>query len=340
MKEINKEIRVFEAFAGYGGASFGLRKAGIPHRIVGYSEIKPFACKLYELNHKNIINYGDITKINPKEIPDFDLFTGGFPCQAFSTAGKGLGELETRGTLFYEIIRICEHKQPENILLENVKGLLTRRHSKTFSKILSELERIGYNVKYALMNSKDYGVPQNRERVWIFATKKEFPESWHLAPRKESLRKFFKDFLDKEVDQKYYKNQKQVQRLIDITGVDLSPKESSCLDIYNKKLRTDGISITLTEPHHNTLRVVHPKVGGQYMLRKLTEQESFRLMGFKDGEIILGDLTYSQLCECAGNGWDVNLVSKIFKHIFQMLQTETCGINRIPQKVFKKDLFF
>ena len=102
-----EKIRVFEGFAGYGGAAFALKRANIPHTIVGYSEILPDAIELYELNHKNIKNFGDITKIDPKEIPDFDLFTGGFPCQAFSTAGKGLGELDTRGTLFYDVIRIC-----------------------------------------------------------------------------------------------------------------------------------------------------------------------------------------------------------------------------------------
>ncbi|MBF0619788.1 MAG: DNA (cytosine-5-)-methyltransferase [Candidatus Omnitrophica bacterium] len=145
------EIKVFEAFAGYGGASFGLRKAEIRYKVVGYSEIHPNSCELYDLNHKdysderkvkNIKNYGDITKIDPKDLPDFDFFTGGFPCQAFSSAGKGLGEAETRGTLFYEIIRICEAKQPPLILLENVKGLLSARHQRTFAKIIGELERI------------------------------------------------------------------------------------------------------------------------------------------------------------------------------------------------------
>lgn len=117
-------IRVFEGFAGYGGASFGLKKAKIPHRVIGYSDIEQEAIELYEYNFPNIQNYGDITKIDEKTLPDFDLFTGGFPCQPFSTVGKMLGELDTRGTLFYDIIRICEYKQPRFILLENVKGLL------------------------------------------------------------------------------------------------------------------------------------------------------------------------------------------------------------------------
>ena len=132
-------IRVFEGFAGYGGASFGLKKANIPHKVIGYSDIEQEAIELYEYNFPNIRNYGDITQIDEKKLPDFDLFTGGFPCQPFSTVGKMLGELDTRGTLFNDIIRICEYKQPRFILLENVKGLLGKKHRPTLDKIISEL---------------------------------------------------------------------------------------------------------------------------------------------------------------------------------------------------------
>ena len=146
------KIKVFDAFAGYGGATFGMKRAKIPHEVVGYSEINPYAIKMFELNHKGIKNYGDITKITPKDLPDFDFFTGGFPCQTFSTVGKGHGELDTRGTLFYDIIRICEEKQPTFILLENVKGLTMKKHNQTFLKIINELKRIGYNVISELLN--------------------------------------------------------------------------------------------------------------------------------------------------------------------------------------------
>jgi DNA (cytosine-5)-methyltransferase 1 len=314
--ENKKKLKVFDAFAGYGGATFAMRRANIPHEVVGYSEIKPEAIKLFELNHKGIKNYGDITKINPKDLPDFDLFTGGFPCQTFSTVGKGHGELDTRGTLFSDIIRICEVKQPTFILLENVKGLTTKKHKSTFDKIINELKRIGYNVVTELLNTKDYGLPQNRERIWIFATKKEIPKDWTFAPEKEELKIFFKDLLDKEVDKWYYKSQEQAERLIEITGVSLDVKEPSCFDIYNKKVRTDGISITLTEPYHNTLRIVEPKKEGKYRVRKMTDKEHFRFMGFKDGEIDWGNLSYIQSGGCAGNGWDINLAGKILKKIF------------------------
>ena len=117
-------IRVFEGFAGYGGATFGLRRSGIRHRVVGYSEVDEDAIELYHYNFPNVRNLGDITQINPnsRRCPDFDLFTGGFPCQPFSTVGKRQGQDDERGrgTLFGEIIRICEVKQPQYILLENL----------------------------------------------------------------------------------------------------------------------------------------------------------------------------------------------------------------------------
>lgn len=119
-------LKVFEGFCGYGGCSFGLERSKISYEIVGYSEIDDNAIKLYTNNFKNVKNYGDIKKINEKILPDFDLFSGGFPCQPFSTGGKGLGITDQRGQLIYDIIRIIEYKKPKYVLLENVKGLLSK----------------------------------------------------------------------------------------------------------------------------------------------------------------------------------------------------------------------
>lgn len=309
------KIRLFDAFTGYGGASWSLKKAGIPFGIVGHSEIDKFANKLFELNFKSVKNYGDIKKINPKELPDFDFFTGGFPCQSFSSIGKGMGELDPRGTLFYDIIRICEVKKPSFILLENVKGLTANSHKPTFDKILSELDRIGYNVQYNVLNSRDYGIPQNRERVWIFASKKKLPEGWRFEPKKEKLKLFFKDLLEKEVDDYYYLSQEQIKRLTEKTGVKFEVKEPLCFDRYNKFIRKNRTCMTITEPHHNIMRVVEPKKNNKPRVRKMTPTEHFRFMGFLDDEMDLDGFTYNQLCKCAGNGWDVNLVSKIMKRI-------------------------
>jgi len=174
-------IKVFEMFAGYGGASFALKKAGIDHEVVGFSEIDKYAIQCYNQNHYNLIidenydchdrlfipNFGDCTKINPYELPDFDLLTGGFSCQPYSIAGKGKGLEDLRGEVIYDVLRIVAAKRPKYILLENVKGLLTKKHRDVLVMILIELSKLGYKVDIKLLNSKDYGIPQNRERVFI-----------------------------------------------------------------------------------------------------------------------------------------------------------------------------
>jgi len=133
---------------------------------VGYSEIDKYAIQIYE-KHFNHKNYGDIKKINPKELPDFDLVVGGFPCQSFSIAGKRGGFADTRGTLFFDIARIIREKQPRLLLLENVKGLLSHDKGRTFYTIISTLDELGYDCQWQVLNSKNFGVPQNRERVFI-----------------------------------------------------------------------------------------------------------------------------------------------------------------------------
>lgn len=311
-----KKIKVFEAFAGYGGASFGLKKAKIPHEVIGFSEIDKFAIELYNKNFPNIKCYGDITQINPKKLPDFDLFTGGFPCQPFSQVGLGKGEEDTRGTLFHNILEICRIKRPKHVLLENVKGLITKRHKKTLNTIIKKLEELDYQVTFKLLNSKDYGIPQNRERVWIYAFHGKLDSDFNLEPKKEELTVFFKDLLCDNPPSKLFKSQAQIKRLKELYNLDFIVKEPSCADLYNKKIRTDGISITILEPHHNKMRVVYPPINGNLQVRNYSILEHYRLMGFKDGEIDFANQSYQQLCKRAANGWDINLVSKLFKIIF------------------------
>lgn len=326
MAKKNKAIRVFEGFAGYGGASFGLKKAGIPHEIIGYSEIDKDAIELYEYNFPDVQNFGDITSIDENKLPDFDLFTGGFPCQPFSTVGKMLGELDTRGTLFNDIIRICEKKKPQYVLLENVKGLKGGKHKNTLEKIISELERIGYErPQVVVLNSKDYGIPQNRERLWIFGYYGGMPESFSLEPPKVELKYRLKDFLDKNPDEELYRTQAQIDRIHEIRHSEpFDVTEPLCFDYYNKKIRTDGICMTVTPPEHNVIRIVEPIEEGKERLRKLSVDEHFRLMGFQLDDKVREikfppTLNYTKLGRKAGNGWDINLVSILFKHIFSNL---------------------
>ena len=312
-----KKIRVFEAFTGYGGASFGLQNSGIPYEVIGFSEIDKYANQLLKLNFPNIPNYGDITKIDPTKLPDFDLFTGGFPCQPFSSIGLQDGELDKygRGTLFYDIIRILKVKKPSYILLENVKGLTASKFKPTFDKIISALQSIGYDIRYTILNSKDYGIPQNRERLWIFGYLGELPEDFTLAPPSVPLTKHFKDLLEANPPASYYKTPAQMKLIHKrMRGKNLSVLEPSCLDLYNQIIHNDGLCMTILEPHSN-MYVLEPN----QKVRKLTIKEMYRFMGFKDGQIKFGNLSYTQLETRAGNGWDVNLVGLLLKHIFTQI---------------------
>ena len=143
---------------------------------IGYYEVNKYAIQIYQKHFPNHKNYGDITKINAKELPDFDLFVGGFPCQAFSIAGKRGGFDDTRGTLFFDCARILKEKQPRNFILENVKGLLSHDNGRTFKTIINTLIELGYCVEWQVLNAKNFGVPQNRERVFIVGHLGGIPE--------------------------------------------------------------------------------------------------------------------------------------------------------------------
>jgi DNA (cytosine-5)-methyltransferase 1 len=314
-----RPLRVFEAFAGYGGAHFALKKAKINFDVVGFSEIDLNACKIYEHNFPGVKSYGDITMLKNEDLPQFDLFTGGFPCQPFSSAGRGLGEVDTRGTLFHEILRICRHVKPKYILLENVRGFLFKKHRPTLLKIIEELEKSGYDVRYSLLNTRNYGIPQNRERVWIFATTTTIPSHFDITPGGRMDSPPLKEYLDRKVPDKYYLSQKQIQHLERKHRLKCVTPEPLCLDIYNKKIRYDKVSITITEPHHNSLRIIEPPIGDNKIVRKITPIEAFRLMGFNDGGIKFADLADSHLYKLAANGWDINIASRIIKHFLAII---------------------
>lgn len=157
-------VKYFSTFSGIGGFELGIGARG---ECVGFSEVDRYATTIYQRHFLNHHNYGDITKINAGDLPDFELFVGGFPCQAFSIAGKRGGFSDTRGTLFFEIARIIREKQPRYLLLENVKGLLSHDNGSTFFTIIATLDELGYDLQWQVLNSKNHGVPQNRERVFI-----------------------------------------------------------------------------------------------------------------------------------------------------------------------------
>ena len=350
---MKNKLRVFEGFAGYGGGSFALRKIkeknpNFDYEVVAYSEIDKYASELFDLNHKDengnpIKNYTDITLADPNDpdFPDFDLFMGGFPCQPFSTAGmqKGVDDPYGRGTLFHHIMRICAVKKPKYILLENVKGLLSKKFDETRNEMMALLREMGYvadkndpnesPLAMAVLNSKDYGVPQNRERVWMFARLGGLPKEFSMKPELQKNELRLGDFLDPidRVPKNMYLSNKQVEHLKEKHHIEsFIVDRPLCFDVYNKKIKWDGFSITLTMPEHNSVRVIESHKDKE-VVRKMSVTEQFRLMGLeglpnngKEVDIEFGNQSYTQLSKRAGNGWDVNLVTILLDHIFKQLK--------------------
>ena len=342
-------MKILELFSGYGTATFALKRLGIPHEIIGYSDIDKYANQCFQQNHGGK-ELGDVKLVNPNDLEDFDLLTGGFPCQSFSVAGKGLGELDPRGTLFYEIIRIAEVKKPKYMLLENVKGLTNKTHKATFDKIIEELTRIGYYVHWKVLNSKDFGIPQSRARVWFVCFRNDLRGVFEW-PKPVELKIFIKDILEENVDPKYYLSEKIIelikrhnlkeddlngftQTAIDsnyFKGIGNRGNKSRCF-VRVKRIQYDvsGKGYNSQQDRIYNINGVMPSIpcsrtfdkiniysSEKDFFRKLTPKECFRLQGFLNDEINLDGLSDTQRYKLAGNGQDVNMVSLIFKEMFK-----------------------
>ncbi|MDM8324263.1 DNA cytosine methyltransferase [Bacteroides gallinaceum] len=300
-----------DLFAGIGGIRLGFESAG--GHCVFSSEFDKDACKTYQANFGEYPS-GDITKIEAKDIPDFDILLGGFPCQAFSIIGKKEGfENETCGTLFFEIERILREKRPKAFMLENVKNLTAHDKGKTFKIIRKHLEALGYNVYAKVLNALDYGVPQKRERIIIVGFLDDvmftFPD-----PIPVSQRKKLADILEEKVDDKYYvKERIKESRLMRL-------KDPNYPKPYISHENMAG-SIT-PHPYSSCLRA---GASANYILindeRRPTEREMLRLQGFPENFKIV--VSYGQMKHQTGNSVAVPVISAVAKQmIFSLKQHE------------------
>lgn len=211
-------IRLLSLFSGIGAFEKALERQKIEYELIGFSEIDKFAIRSYCVIH-NVSedkNLGDITKIDTEKLPEFDLMTWGFPCQDISIAGKlaGLKEGETRSGLYYEGYRILKAKLPKYSIIENVKNLTSKRFISQFEAILKDIEKLGYNNYWKVLNAKDFGIPQNRERVFIISIRKDIDNKEFIFPSIIPLKLRLKDMLEEKVDEKFYLTEKGIGRLI------------------------------------------------------------------------------------------------------------------------------
>lgn len=244
----NKKLKVFEAFAGVGSQRMALRNLGISHEVVAIAEIDKYAIKSYEAIHgKETVNLGDISQIETEDIPDHDLFTYSFPCQDISVAGKQCGldmGSGTRSGLLWECQKVISVKKPKYLLLENVKNLVGKRHRENFDKWLEWLDSEGYSNYWKVLNAKDFGIPQNRERVFVVSILGEH-EPFEF-PDKQELQLRLKDMLEDTVDEKFYLNTEKAMQLINIITTENEVVDTVTCDATIKNPKIKDVSNCIT----------------------------------------------------------------------------------------------
>ena len=301
-------FKFIDLFAGIGGIRLGFESVG--GHCVFSSEWDAAACKTYEANFGEM-PAGDITKIEAKNIPDFDILLGGFPCQTFSIIGKKAGFAdETRGTLFFEIERILKEKRPSAFMLENVRNLKAHDKGRTLSIIIEHLEALGYKVYWKVLNSLDFGVPQKRERIFIVGFLDNvdfvFPDP---VPVEERLT--LSDVLEEDVDKKYYVREEIKQSRLERLKDKNYPKPY----ISHENI---GKSIT-PHPYSSALRA---GASANYILindeRRPTERELLRLQGFPENYKVV--VSYTQLRQQAGNSVSVPVIKAVAEKMIEALK--------------------
>lgn len=311
-------IKIVSLFSGIGGFEEGLKMAGIDYDVVFASEVDAAAQKSYSANFDSANLYGDITKVDEKEIPNHDLLLAGFPCQSFSIAGKRKGFEDIRGTLFFDVARIINEKKPEFILLENVKNLISHDQSRTIRKILETLNDIGYTVDFTIINSSEAGVPQNRDRTYIcgiYNGKQELFFQDKRSLKVDMLKKelnlmgfkgfnffdsitfnnptrYIEDVLEENVDKGFYFNTKSISEYLkEKSFEDVGENEERIIklfdlprDVHNDLERqrrvysVKGISPTVLARADSTK--IYVERNGEKAIRKITAVENFYMQGF------------------------------------------------------------
>ena len=230
----SKPIRLLSLFSGIGAFEKALDRENIPYELASFCEIDKFAVKSYCAVHgvSEDKNLGDISKVNTADVPDCDVLTFGFPCTDVSIAGKQMGIIagQTRSGLLYEALRIIEAKKPAYAICENVKNLVGKKFKPDFDKLLFMLDELGYNSYWQVLNAKDYGIPQNRERVFVISIRKDIDNGIFKFPEKFPLELRLKDMLEGDVDEKFYLTPKQIKCL----NVN-EPKGTDILHVGNTK---------------------------------------------------------------------------------------------------------
>lgn len=307
------KLRVLSLFSGIGAFEEALKNIGKDFELVNYCEFDEVVAQAYSLIHNVDItlNLGDITKVNAQEIADFDLMTYGFPCQDISTLGNQEGFFDnegnlTRSGLFFEAMRIAKEKKPKYMIAENVRALVSKKMEDNFNKMLNELDRLGYNSYYQILNSKDFDIPQSRNRVFVVSIRKDVDDGTFQFPVKQPLTRKASEFYDTDVPLKYYLSKEQYKYFNEFR---LKKKYSS--------LNADILVCMTTKQGQksNPQNFVQDEKG----YRTLTESEMLALQGFKKEYAVRlqkAGITTSKVGYMCGNSITVTVLEAIFKQLF------------------------
>lgn len=249
-------IKFIDLFSGIGGIRLGFESAckekNISCECILTSEIKSSAIKIFQQNHPTEKIFGNIKEISTKNIPNFDILLAGFPCQSFSTAGKRLGFEDTRGTLFFEIERILSEKKPQGFILENVEGLAVHDEGKTLQIILERIENLGYKVSWKILNAKNFGVPQDRKRIYIVGTKNNFVNLENFPVQKKILAEVLEKNLPTS-DSKFVKLLLKNFSVEELQGKSIKDKRGGKNNIHSWDIELKG---SVTEKEKNLLNKI------------------------------------------------------------------------------------
>ena len=324
-------MKFIDICSGIGGFRSALERHG--HECVAFAEIDKFAKQSYRAIYdtENEEELDDITSVTDEHFRLYrgqvDIITGGFPCQSFSIAGNRRGFEDTRGTIFFHIARAIKEIQPSYVLLENVKGLLSHDKGRTYGTIVQALDELGYFIEWGLFNSKYWGVPQNRERVYILVTRKDVwkePKLFNLLKQQTSVDTRLVDILETDVDESYFLSElghiakekygrmgKQAVETIKENMEEI--RDGYTINAFNKTTDKSGLSPTLTTRPEG-FKTAILLVVDRLRVRKLTPLECWRLQGFTDDQFYKAKnsgVSNSQLYKQTGNAVTVNVVDAI-----------------------------
>ena len=353
-----KELKHLELFAGIGGFRRAIDTYCLENKIkpicVGFSEIDKYAIKSYTAMHsaENDLSLGDIKKFTShrnqiNKLPDFDLLTGGFPCQAFSMMGKQAGLKDLRGEVFYSIIEILKIKKPKFLLLENVRNLKNHDSGKTYKEIIRSLTKdAGYNINSIVLDTKNYGLPQTRRRIFIYGVNKEHASNFNFEISENDIIKSVNkinfsqrlnkydsvlDILEKVVDEKYYLSEK-IKPTILSNGTKKFNSKSSINQLIARPLTATMVKMHRAcqdnyysdnfllnkNPKEFAKKTIPKNLEVKHRIRKITPKEAYMLQGFNEEDVIKAQnagVSNHQLYKQAGNAVSVNTVYYLLNHL-------------------------